>query len=285
MVAVQPAVDLIEVTARHTAGLPAPELAVVPVEDTGRPPRLPRGVAVLDGGTAVVTDRRLILFGRDGRREWAYPQVARVAHDPREPFTLLHAYGGGGIGGVRVPRAAASAFRLRLTLAYAEATGARDALLDRLDEAVVAHWRNRPATPAPATPGEAPLAARLASPALIAAVAVLVAVAAVSGAVRWSTDDPSVVGMRVNGGPEATALDPGRPSASTSVGVPVGPTTASTGPRVRRSRCPRHPGTPDTTLAAPSPGPAAPGAPSPTSGGSRGTPSVGRRPAARVVSG
>lgn len=276
VLAVQPAADLIEVTARHTAGLPAPELAVVPVEDTGRPPRLPRGVAVVDAGTAVVTDRRLILVGRDGLREWAYAEVARVAHDPGEPFTLLHPHGGGGIGGVRVPRTVASAFRLRLTLAYAEATGARDALLDRLDEAVVEQWRNRLATPTPATPDEAPVAARLARPALVAAVAVLVAVAAVAGTVRWSAADRPVVGMEVDGGPGVDPIDPSGPSASASVGAPVS-STATPGPGPGGPTAPAS-SLPGTAPVGPSPGPPTAGAPNPTAGGPPATPPTGPAP-------
>ncbi|WP_130332130.1 hypothetical protein [Micromonospora kangleipakensis] len=270
--AVQPAAELIEVTARHTTGLPAPELTVVPVEETARKPRLPKGVAVVDAGMAVVTNRRLILVGRGGTREWAYPEVARVAHDPREPFTLLHPHDAGGIGGVRVPRAAASGFRLRLTLAYAEATGARDALLDRLDEAVVAHWRSRPAEPAAATPAEAPVVARLARPALVAAVAVLVAVAAVSGVVRRSTADRPVVGMQVDGGTGPAVADPSAPSTSASIGAPITSTGPTTGPLPTGTGAPGSPA-PGTAPAAPGSGPATSGAPGPTSGGSRVTPS------------
>ncbi|RQX00182.1 hypothetical protein DKL51_07245, partial [Micromonospora globispora] len=164
VVTVQPAAELVEVTARHVAGLPAAGLTVVPVEETDRSPRLPKGVAVADAGMAVVTDRRLILVGRGGHREWPYEELTGVAHDPHEPFTLLHTHSRGGIGGVRVPRSAASAFRLHLTLAYAEAIGARDELLDQLDEELVAHSRRRPAVPAAATPADAPASARLARP-------------------------------------------------------------------------------------------------------------------------
>ncbi|MGC1213527.1 MAG: hypothetical protein WA890_19950, partial [Micromonospora sp.] len=148
VVTVQPAAELVEVTARHAAGLPAPGLTVVPVEETDRSPRLPKGVAVADAGMAVVTDRRLILAGRGEHQEWPYEDLVGVAHDPDEPFTLLHTHGRGRIRGVRVPRSAASAFRLHLTLAYAEAIGARDALLDQLDEELVTHSRRQPAVPA-----------------------------------------------------------------------------------------------------------------------------------------
>ncbi|MER6596109.1 hypothetical protein ABT214_30520, partial [Micromonospora purpureochromogenes] len=151
---VQAGAELLEVTARHAAGLPAPELTVVPVADPVRSPGPTKGIAVADAGMAVVTDRRLILIGRQGVREWPYAQLTGVAHHPEEPFTLLHEQGAGRIRGVRVPTTAAAAFRLRLTVAYADAVAERDALLDRLDEAVVAHWRTQPAAPAPATPAE-----------------------------------------------------------------------------------------------------------------------------------
>ncbi|GAA4570069.1 hypothetical protein GCM10023176_27920 [Micromonospora coerulea] len=226
---VQPVAELVEVAARHTAGLPAPELTVVPVEDRGGSSRLPKGVTVVDAGMAVVTDRRLILVGGRGTREWPYPRLTGVAHDPDEPFTLLHMDDRGRIGGVRVPAGAAADFRLRLTMAYADAAGGRDALLDRLDEAVVTHWRTRPATPGPATPADAPAAARLARPALVAAVAVLVALAAVAGTVRWSAADRPVVGMGLDGGPGAAPTGPVEPTASTAIGAPAGSVAPPTG--------------------------------------------------------
>ncbi|MEH0844419.1 hypothetical protein V6U81_18725 [Micromonospora sp. CPCC 205711] len=252
---VQPAAELLEVTARHTTGLPASDLTVVPVADPVRSPGLTKGIAVADAGMAVVTDRRLILIGRRGVREWPYPQLTGLAHHPEEPFTLLHEDGTGRIRGVRVPPTAASDFRLRLTVAYADAVGEMDELLDRLDEAVVAHWRTQPATPTPATPAEAPAAARLARPALVAAVAVLVALAGVVGAVRWSASDRPVVGMEIGGGPGAASTAPAEPEPSTAIGAPLSSTapTASTGAPP-----------PDATTA---PGGSGPGtAPGPTSG-------------------
>ncbi|WP_141714968.1 hypothetical protein [Micromonospora rhizosphaerae] len=263
LVAVQPSAELVEVTARHTAGLPAPELTVVPVEDTGRPPRLPKGVMVVDAGMAVITDRRLILVGRSGIREWPYEWLAGVAHHAKLPLSLLHPHGRGRIQGVAVPHANASAFRLRLTLAYAEAVGEREALLDRLDEAVVAHWHKQPEVPAPATPAEAPAAARLARPVLVAAVAVLVALAATAGAVRWSALDRPVVGMEMDGGVDGDPTDPGEPSPSTGLGTPVSSTPTispgATGTPV--------PGRPDPGTTAPTAGPGASGEPNPGRGG------------------
>ena len=237
VLAVEPAAELVEVTARHTAGLPTATLAVVPLEDGSTPQ--PRGVSVVDAGTAVVTDRRLIMVGRDEREEWPYAQVAGIAHHPGDPLTLLHAKRPGRIRGVRVPRAAASAFRLRLTVAYADATGARAALLDRLDDAVVDHWHDQPPGPTPATPADAPLTARLVRPALVTAVAVALAIAAVASIVHGSLPDRPVLGMEVDGGTGVEPTGPGVPPGSPGLGAPDSPTT----PRRRRARpaVPRRP--------------------------------------------
>lgn len=223
VLAVEPAAELVEVTARHTAGLPTAELTVVPLEDGSTPQ--PRGVSVVDAGTAVVTDRRLIIVGRDEQEEWPYAQVAGIAHHPGDPLTLLHAKRPGRIRGVRVPRAAASAFRLRLTVAYADATGARAALLDRLDDAVVDHWHDQPPGPTPATPADAPLTARLVRPALVTAVAVTLAIAAVASVVHGSLPDRPVIGMEVDGGTGVEPTGPGVPSGSPGLGAPDSPTT------------------------------------------------------------
>ncbi|MGC5020324.1 hypothetical protein [Micromonospora sp. DT47] len=236
--AVLPAAELIEVAARHTAGLPTPELTVVPVERTARPPRLPTKTRVADAGMAVVTDRRILLLGRGGTREWTYPQLSGIAHDPAAPFTLLHTHDAAEMFGIRVPSAAASDFRLRLTLAYADAIGERDAVLDRLDEAVAAHWRTRPPTPAAATPAQAPASARLARPSLVAAVAVAIALAAVVGAVRWSAPQrpEAVVSAEVGAG--AAPVGSTAPEADTAIGTAASSAAATPGT-----------GTPGTTAA------------------------------------
>ncbi|MFU8870430.1 hypothetical protein [Micromonospora sp. SL4-19] len=258
VLAVQPAAELVEVTGRHAAGLPPVELTVVPVEDTRRSRRQPRGVSVVDAGPAVVTDRRLIVVGRDEQQEWPYPRLAGVAHHPGEPVTLLHLHGPGRIRGVRVPRAAASAFRLRLTAAYAEATGARVALLERLDDAVMAHWQERPSVPTPATAADAPVIARLVRPALVGAVAVALAVAAVVSVVRGSLPQRPVVGMEVDR--NAGVADPTDlffPSPATSLGAPVSSTAPGETGRTSTTGATsgRLPGAAPVTTAATSPAP------------------------------
>ncbi|OKI44716.1 hypothetical protein [Micromonospora sp. CB01531] len=253
VLAVQPAAEIVEATARHTPDLPTAELTVVPVEDTRRSRRRSKGARVVDAGMAVVTDRRLIVVGRDEQQEWPYARLAGVAHHPEEPFTLLHPDGPGRIRGVWVPRAAASTFRLLLTVAYADATGARAALLDRLDDAVMAHWLDQPPTPSPATPADAPLTARLVRPALVAAVAVALAIAAVVSVVHGSVPDRPVIGMDVDRGTGVDPTDRGLPPSSTGLGTParsaVPHTTGTTSGQLPGAA----PVTAATTSAAPTP--------------------------------
>ncbi|MBM0239803.1 hypothetical protein JNW88_26625, partial [Micromonospora sp. ATA32] len=56
---------------RHTAVLPAPRLTVDPDPPALRP-RRPDGIKVTDAGMAVITNRRLVLLGGRGRRDWTY---------------------------------------------------------------------------------------------------------------------------------------------------------------------------------------------------------------------
>ncbi|MEU9738440.1 hypothetical protein AB0E12_04490 [Micromonospora chersina] len=274
VLAVEPAAELVEVTARHTAGLPTATLTVVPLED-GSTPQL-RGVSVVDAGTAVVTDRRLLIVGRDEQEEWPYAQVAGIAHHPGDPFTLLHAKRPGRIRGVRVPRAAASAFRLRLTVAYADATGAREALLDRLDDAAVDHWHDQPPAPTPATPADAPLTARLLRPALVTAVAVALAIAAVAGVVHGSLPDRPVIGMKVDGGTGVEPTGPGVPSASTALGAPGSSTTPSATGTTSDPPPGATPGTAAPTSAAPTSATTTSATTTPATGGPRNPPSSPR---------
>ncbi|WP_091339139.1 hypothetical protein [Micromonospora rhizosphaerae] len=176
VILVQPSTGLIQVPAVDDTVPPVPELSVIPVERAEPEARPPRGLRVVDAGIAVVTDRRLLLLGRKDDREWTYAELSGLAHDGSVPITLLYTHDGE-VAGLRVPLGSAARFRLRLTLAYADATGQRGAVLARLDEAVAANRQSRPAAPVVATAEQAPARARLARPALAAASMLFVALA------------------------------------------------------------------------------------------------------------
>ncbi|MFV2103717.1 hypothetical protein [Micromonospora sp. LOL_024] len=153
---VVPGGQLVEM--RHTAVLPAPDLTVA--AQTGRlRKRIPEGVRVVDAGMAVITNRRLVLLGGRGRRDWAYGRMTGLAHDPHASVTLLQVLDRRPVSGVLLRPDAAAEFRFVLTLAFADAIEQRQAVVDQLDELVAEHARLRPSRPGIATPGQARLSA------------------------------------------------------------------------------------------------------------------------------
>lgn len=188
VVAVQPSTGLVTVP-RH-ADLPRPELSAIAVAHPEPTPGMPEGSRVTDAGTAVVTDRRIVLVSRKRIHQWPYAELSGLAHHPAAPVTLLHGPTGALVAGLRVPRGAAARFRLRLTLAYAGATGQRDAVLARLDQAVAANRRSQPAAPTLVSATQAPGYARL-TPPVVAAAAALVALVAFA-----AMTDPDPTGHR-----------------------------------------------------------------------------------------
>ncbi|NYF57163.1 hypothetical protein [Micromonospora purpureochromogenes] len=236
VVAVQPSTGLVTVP-RH-ADLPHPELSAIPVAHPDTAPPMPEGSRVTDAGTAVVTDRRILLVSRKRIHEWTYGQLGGLTHHPAVPVTLLYGPNGALVAGLRLPRGAAARFRLRLTMAYADATGQRDAVLTRLDDAVVASRRLPPAAPVLVSATQAPGYHRLTRPAVAAGVALvaLAAFAAMTGSdptghppTARPTDGPVVVtttpGADTSIGPAASsapAVDPAAPGRVAPRPAPAG---------------------------------------------------------------
>ncbi len=226
VVAVQPPTGLLGVP-RH-AGLAPAVLSAIAVAQPEPAPPLPEGSRVTDAGTAVVTDRRIVLVSRKRTHQWTYAQLSGLTHHPTVPVTLLHGPNGALVVGLRVPRGAAARFRLRLTLAYADATGQRHGVLARLDEAVAANRRTLPVAPVLVSAAHAPGYARLTQPAVAAAGAALVVLAAFAATM---TPDPT--------GQPATALSTGgvvvpattTPGTDTGIG-PVASNTPAVDPIV-----------------------------------------------------
>ncbi|WP_200211395.1 hypothetical protein [Micromonospora coerulea] len=215
VVAVQPSTGLVTVP-RH-ADLPPPELSAIPITHPHDAPPLPQGSRVTAAGTVVVTDRRIVLVGRHGTSEFPYARLSGLTHHPAVPVTLLHGPTGALVAGLRVPRGAAARFRLRLTLAYADATGQRNAVLARLDEAVVANRRSRPAAAMLVSAAQAPGYARLTRPAVAAAAAALVALVAFAATIGPAPTNHPPTALPTGGGmvvlPATTT-----PGADTAVG-------------------------------------------------------------------
>ncbi|MDG4792967.1 hypothetical protein [Micromonospora sp. WMMD1082] len=240
---VVPAAQLVEM--RHTAVLPAPDLTVG--AETGRlRKRLPDGVRITDAGMAVITNRRLVLLGGRGRRDWAYRRMTGLAHDPHASVTLIQVLDRRRTSGVLLRVDAAAEFRFVLTLAFADAIEQRQAVIDQLDELIAEHARLRPSRPGIATPGQARLSALIPggrrTAVVAAALAVMVPVALANSGPSAPTRTETAV---------AATPAPATASAATAPRATGSPRTTAS-PRAGDSPAPRRPSpTPERRCGAP----------------------------------
>ncbi|SCF35001.1 hypothetical protein GA0074695_5914 [Micromonospora viridifaciens] len=237
-----PAAQLVEV--RHTAVLPAPELTVEPDPPVLRP-RRPEGVRVVDAGLAVLTNRRLVLLGGRGRRDWAYGRMTGLSHDPAAPVTLIQVLDRRRTSGLQLPTGVVADFRFKLTLAFADAIEQRAAVVAQLDELIEEHGAARPVRPAVLTPAQARMSARV--PGGRRTVAVGAALALIVPAALFESDPPARPGAeRASAATSVSTTTPVPPSVAPA--VPIGTTT---------SPKPRHTRATATTKPSRSPQPAA----------------------------
>ncbi|MEU7810271.1 MULTISPECIES: hypothetical protein [unclassified Micromonospora] len=270
-----PAVDLVEATARHLPGLSVPGGTLAGCLDPAEGP-LPAGLRVVASGAAVVTDRRVAFAGPDVGREWPLRSLRGLGHHPGRPVTLLHDADGGAPAGLRVPAPGAANARFYLTLAHADATGSRKAVVDDVEALWSAHRAARPRPPRPLGPWDAPadraLPQRLAA-AGVAAVAVLLGV---TSAGTWAATAGQTDPAGRTATHPATAPAPARSSAPPAA-TPIGPSAppaprptqrpeAPPGPAARsddriRTTTPPVAGSPSTHVGDRPPAPAEPSGP------------------------
>ncbi|MEU0078754.1 hypothetical protein ABZY58_12710 [Micromonospora tulbaghiae] len=239
-----PTVDLVEATARHLPGLPLPGRTLAGRLDPADGPP-PAGLRVVDSGSAVVTDRRVAFAGHDVRRDWPLRDLRGLGHHPDRPVTLLHDADAGTAAGLRVPAPGAANARFYLTLAHADATGTRQAVVEDVEALRSAHRAARPRPPRPLGPWDAPaeraLPQRLAA-AGVAAVAVLLGV---TSAGTWTATagqtDPAGRPAAV----PATTAAPSVPSTSPAA-IPVGPSSPPAPSPTRSAPRPERPPNPAT---------------------------------------
>ncbi|SBT52426.1 hypothetical protein [Micromonospora auratinigra] len=222
-----PAAQLVEV--RHTAVLPAPELLVEPDPPPLRP-RRPEGVKVADAGLAVLTNRRLVLLGGRGRRDWTYGKMTGLSHDPAAPVTLIQVLDRRRTSGLLLPTGAVADFRFKLTLAFADAIEQRAAVVAQLDALIEEHTAARPVRPAVLTPAQAHLSALV--PGGRRTVAAGAALALIVPAMLFESDPPVRPGSDVAAA--ATPAPTGTPVAPPLAPVLRAEPTAA--PRPERGR-------------------------------------------------
>ncbi|GAA4570061.1 hypothetical protein GCM10023176_27900 [Micromonospora coerulea] len=232
-----PAAQLVEV--RHTGVLPAPELTVDPDPPVLRP-RRPEGLKVTDAGLAVLTNRRLVLLGGRGRRDWAYGRMTGLAHDPAAPVTLIQVLDRRRTSGLLLPTGAVADFRFKLTMAFADAIEQRAAVVAELDELIAEHAQTQPFRPSIVTPAQARHSARV--PGGRRTVAVATALALVVPALLFESDPPVRPGSDVASAatPATTGTPAPRPVAPAvrvdAPGTPKPGQRTTAGPTPTRSR-------------------------------------------------
>ncbi|MGS2616384.1 hypothetical protein ACVCAH_17940 [Micromonospora sp. LZ34] len=221
-----PAAQLVEV--RHSSVLPAPDLTVT-VDAAPLRPRRPDGIRIADAGMAVITNRRLVLLGGRGRRDWAYGRMTGLTHDPAAPVTLIQVLDRRRTSGLMLPADAAADFRFKLTLAFADAIEQRDAVITQLDELIAEHAQLKPIRPGIATPGQARLGAMLPGGRRTVAVAAAIAVLVPAALIESDPSDPGRGEVAVAAAPAPTGV----PRLGPSV-----PPVAAPKPKPKRSTPP-----------------------------------------------
>ncbi|MEV4754677.1 hypothetical protein AB0J86_06135 [Micromonospora sp. NPDC049559] len=256
---------------RNAGELPAPDLTRFPyLFESAAPGQLPPGASQVDTGTIAVTSERIAFRGERGRRDWTYDDLTGLLHETSAPLTLLRLGNRAAVSGVLLPEDRAAEFRFQLTLALANATGARPAFVALLDGLIAAHQGLAPAAPVLVSGQQAPLSAAL-NNRTFAWAAGLVAVVVLGGGFAFASTGsaeehpifagggrtevvlPAPVGSELtspSGGP--TPEPSGTPSAATptpSSTRTVAPTTGA--PRTPTGRPVPPPAAPTRTTAAP----------------------------------
>ncbi|MGN9779287.1 hypothetical protein ACTMS0_26525 [Micromonospora sp. H33] len=208
-----PAAQLVEV--RHTAVLPAPDLTVTPQPAPLRN-RRPDGIRIADAGMAVITNRRLVLLGGRGRRDWTYGKMTGLAHDATAPVTLIQVLDRRRASGLLLPVDVAADFRFKLTLAFADAIEQRAAVIAQLDEAIAEHGQLKPFRPAIATPGQARLSGFVPGGRRTVAIAAGIALLVPVALLQSDPSDPgrSEVAVAATPAPTETTAAPVKAAAS-----------------------------------------------------------------------
>jgi hypothetical protein len=104
---------------------------------------------VIDEGTVVITDKRVVFARARQAREWAWAKCLGVQHQPDKPWTAIAVSNRQNTPGVLYGAEVSEMVRFRLDRAYAGAADEVDDLAAGLDAARAEHARRRPGAPLP----------------------------------------------------------------------------------------------------------------------------------------
>jgi hypothetical protein len=107
---------------------------------------------LIDTGTMVITDQRVVFLGSKYTREWAYSKMLGVQHDDALGATYMQVSNRQKASGIAHGAGAADDMKFRLGLALAVFADERDDFVADLEEQVAALRRERPALPPPPPP-------------------------------------------------------------------------------------------------------------------------------------
>ncbi|GFJ92194.1 hypothetical protein [Phytohabitans rumicis] len=186
----------------------------------------------IDAGTAVVTNRRVVLYG-NRRREWLYAKLVGFAHLPDNRTTLMRVSNRVRASGLCVEPATAASFRFNLSLALAESTNDRAGFVAHLEQQISEHQRYRPQPPPVAMEQQAPMTARLGPGVLVAAavtaILLLCGIAVALAPPSPQTSDTPQADSTTTTGRVSSALPTSTPAAPPTSPPPV--TAPTTPPR------------------------------------------------------
>lgn len=107
----------------------------------------PEVLKIVDTGTAVVTNQRVVFQGEGKTREWLFTKLIGVDHDPGRGLSMLHVSNRQKASGLAYGEDVADTFRLRMDVALAHHGGDIDALQLMLKERAAELERREPVPP------------------------------------------------------------------------------------------------------------------------------------------
>ena len=112
----------------------------------------PEVLKMVDEGTAVVTNQRVVFQGTGKTREWLFSKLIGVDHDPERGISMLHVSNRQKASGLAYGEDISDPFRLRIDVALAHFTDDLEGLRIALKQRVAEVEAQEPVPPAVTEP-------------------------------------------------------------------------------------------------------------------------------------